>query len=173
MFLICDAPCHGNKYHDGLYDNYQNGDPNGLHIEALMEKFCEKKIAFTVIKLDSNCNKMIEVMKKHHPLLTVTDLEKATKTKSAAEVSKMFVESASYIIRATVGRKSNRKAIKTGEPLWDPKKLEVSDIFSSISYLKVTNIDGSKVTVTNHLNGSWFISADLLEKDMWSADHFE
>jgi hypothetical protein len=57
--------------------------------------------------------------------------------------------------------------------LWDPKKLEVDDYFSSISYLKVTNIDGNKITVINQLGGSWFISKDLLERDMWSADHFD
>ena len=57
--------------------------------------------------------------------------------------------------------------------MWDPKKLEVDDYFSSISYLKVTNIDGNKITVINQLGGSWFISKDLLERDMWSADHFD
>lgn len=25
----------------------------------------------------------------------------------------------------------------------------------------------------NQLGGSWIISKDLLERDMWSADHFE
>lgn len=61
----------------------------------------------------------------------------------------MFVESASYILRASVGGKgkakgkSDRKAAKTGNPLWDPKKLEVGDFFSSISYLKVEKIDGN------------------------------
>merc|ERR1712137_360049 len=26
---IADAPCHGSVYHDGLGDNYPNGDPSG------------------------------------------------------------------------------------------------------------------------------------------------
>jgi hypothetical protein len=66
----------------------------------------------------------------------------------------MFVDSASFILRATVGGKDKsggdgdgRKAAKTGKPLWDPKKLAVGEVFSSISYLKVTDIDGSKITV--------------------------
>lgn len=40
----------------------------------------------------------------------------------------MFVDTASFILRATVGGKSSgknssskRSAIKTGDPLWDPK----------------------------------------------------
>jgi hypothetical protein len=62
--------------------------------------------------------------------------------------------------------------VKSGKPLWDTKKLAVGDTFSSISYLKVTNIDGSKITVANHAGGSWFVSKDLMERDMWSADHY-
>ena len=76
--------------------------------------------------------------------MQVTDLVSATKTKSAAEVTKMFVDSASYILRATVGgAKSDRKTVKSGKPLWDPKKLKEQDIFSCISYLKVDKIDGN------------------------------
>ena len=94
---------------------------------------------------------MIAAMQKNHTALQVTDLASATMTKSAEEVTKMFVESASYILRASVGGKakggksgsSGRKAAKVGKPLWNPKKLEVSDIFSCISYLKVEKIDGN------------------------------
>ena len=92
----------------------------------------------------------------------------------------MFVDSASYILRATVGGKDSaggkdavRKAKKDGKPLWDPKKLAVGEVFSSISYLNVTDIDGSKITVKNSHGGSWFVSKDLMVRDMWSADHFD
>lgn len=91
----------------------------------------------------------------------------------------MFVDSASYILRATVGGKvsangksSVRKATKSGKPLWDPKKLQIGDQFSSISYLKVTSIEGNRITVKNSHGGSWFVSKDLMVRDMWSADHF-
>jgi hypothetical protein len=65
-------------------------------------------------------------MKDNHPTLQITDLASATQTKSAAEVTKMFVDSASYILRAVVGNKggkssanSKRNASKLGKPLWD------------------------------------------------------
>jgi hypothetical protein len=122
---------------------------------------------------------MVKIMKEHHPRLNITDLADASKTKSAEEVTKMFVESASYILRATVGggKKSpgagKRKTSKSGKPLWDDKKLQVDDFFSCISYLHVTAIDGNQITVKNHLGGSWFITKDLLHRDMWSADHYE
>jgi len=109
-------------------------------------------MAFTVIKLDSSCNGMIKAMKENHSELQVTDLEHATKNKSSEEVSKMFVESASYILRAKVGGKpgkkaSKRSAVKTGQPLWDAKQLSVGDIFSCISYLRVMSVDGTHITV--------------------------
>lgn len=113
--------------------------------------------------------------------MQITDLSNATQTKSAAEVTKMFVDSASYILRAAVGgtggkgkaSESKRGASKSSKPLWDKKKLKVDDFFSCISYLKVAKIDGDKITVDNHLGGSWFISNDILKRDMWSADHFD
>jgi hypothetical protein len=122
---------------------------------------------------------MIAAMQANHPKVQVTDLVHATKTKSAEEVTKMFVDSASYILRAQVGGKTpgskgstKRTTIKTGKPLWDPKKLKEKDIFSCISYLKVEKIEGDRITVKNQLGGCWFISKDILEREMWSADHY-
>ena len=118
-------------------------------------------------------------MQENHPALQVTDLESASRSKSAEEVTKMFVESASFILRAAVGGKAGKGASKTkrtaalGKPLWDAKKLVADDLFSCISYLKVSKIEGNSITVDNHQGGSWFISKDILEKDMWSGDHFE
>jgi len=97
---------------------------------------------------------MIKAMQDTYPALNITDLSSAVNTKSAEEVTKIFVDSASFILRATVGGidtkgESKRAAVKKGKPLWDPKKLEVDDYFSCISYLKVTNIEGNKITVIN------------------------
>jgi hypothetical protein len=89
--------------------------------------------------MNGNSDLMIKIMQDVYPALQVTDLTNAIKTKSAEEVTKLFVENASFILRATVGVKdSSRKGKKRDAlPLWDPKKLEVGDIFSCISYLKV------------------------------------
>ena len=144
-----------------------------------MREFRDNSVAFTCIKLNEQCNKMITAMQENHPALQITDLAQATQTKSAEEVTKMFVDSASFMLRAAVGGKAGgkaaggRKAAKAGKPLWDPKKLAVGDLFSCISYVNVKKIEGRTVTVDNHLGGSWQISQDILERDMWSADHFE
>jgi hypothetical protein len=93
---------------------------------------------------------MIKAMQENHPGVQITDLASATQTKSAAEVTKMFVDSASFILRAAVGGKGGKKsstskriAAKAGKPLWDPKKLAIGDIFSCISYLNVKKIEGT------------------------------
>jgi len=39
VFLICDAPCHGQKYHSSCGDSYPNGSPDGLELEPLMKSF--------------------------------------------------------------------------------------------------------------------------------------
>lgn len=173
VFHIFDAPCHGRKYCSSG-DDYPNGSPEGLELEPLMKEFQQKGIEFTCIKLNEECNKMIKAMQESHTGLVVTDLAQATKTKTAAEVTKMFVDSASYILRATVsgGKKKSPKK-STDKPLWNPKKLQVGDNFSCISYLNVLKIDGNQITVKNHLGGEWFITKDLLVRDSWSADHFE
>ena len=42
-----------------------------------------------------------------------------------------------------------RQVQKLGDPNWSRDKLAVGDNFSCISYLKVTKIDGNKISVTN------------------------
>lgn len=121
-----------------------------------MREFRDKSIAFTCIKLNEQCDKMIKAMKENYPALNITDLSNATQNQSSAEVTKLFVDSASYILRAAVGGKpggkgkpgsSKRNTIKNGVPLWDQSKLAQGDHFSCISYLKVLKIDGNQVTV--------------------------
>ena len=136
-----------------------------------MRSFHRENIDFTIVKLDSNCDTMIRIMQQCHPKAIVTDLEHATKTKSRSEVDKMFVDTASFILRAQVGG-SKSSSSGTKAPLWDPAQLQVTDVFSCASFVKVTAIDGNKVTVKNHLGGSWLISRDLIEREIWSADHF-
>lgn len=84
-------------------------------------------------------------------------------------------QSLQFILRAdstTGAPKLNRSASKNAKALWDAKKLQVGDYFSSVSYLRVDKIDGNTITVANALGGSWVMSKDLLVRDAWSADHF-
>lgn len=60
-----------------------------------MKEFARKKINFTAVKVNDQCNLMIKVMKESYGseglVLNVTDLAHACQTKSQAEVTKDFV----------------------------------------------------------------------------------
>jgi hypothetical protein len=79
-----------------------------LILEDLIKEFKDRNISFTCIKLNNSTDKMIDIMKKYHSDIEVTDLSKATQTKTAEEVTKMFVDNASYILRATVEKKKGK-----------------------------------------------------------------
>jgi len=60
IFLICDAPPHGNEWHDiGISDNYPDNDYDlGSYISAL----ADRNIKLSIIKVNNSINKMIEKM---------------------------------------------------------------------------------------------------------------
>ena len=62
--LVCDAPCHGRKYHNVSYDRFEQGDPNGITLEDIMKKFYEKGITFYCLEIDSSTEKMFKIMKE-------------------------------------------------------------------------------------------------------------
>ena len=90
--MICDAPAHGTKYHNGMHDNYPNGSPEGYQLETLTEEFYERDIEFNVIKVNDYCDIMVDVMKKHHPEINVTNLVKAIKTQDRAQLASTFTK---------------------------------------------------------------------------------
>ena len=63
VVLVCDAPCHGRKYHDIYVDNFSEGDPSGLIIEELMLKFKNMNITFYCIEINNKTKKMFDIMK--------------------------------------------------------------------------------------------------------------
>jgi len=61
--LIADAPGHGNQYHDNeVQDDYGDGDPNGLVLEELMEKYVDNNINLCLAKIDDYTDIMFDRM---------------------------------------------------------------------------------------------------------------
>ena len=60
--LVCDAPCHGKKYHDISYDRFENGDPEGTTLESVVDEFRLKGITFYCLEIDSSTEKMFNIM---------------------------------------------------------------------------------------------------------------
>lgn len=139
-----------------------------------MKKFSDMGINFSVIRVNNSVDKMIKVMRENYDCaahtMSVSDLEKALQTKTAAEVTKDFVAAASFILSAAVGGKKGAKKEK-GTPLWDPKQFAIGQYMSQNSYYTVKAIEGNKITVENSFGGQMHVSKDILEK-MNSASHF-
>ena len=63
--LIADAPAHGNQYHtQEVQDDYGSGDPNGLVLEDLMEKYVDNNINLCLTKIDEYTDIMFDKMIK-------------------------------------------------------------------------------------------------------------
>ena len=108
-----------------------------------MREFAKRNITFTFVKVNESCNLMIKVMKENYNVsgtnMNVSDLAEAVRTKSAAEVTKDFVNATSFILSAAVGGKTAtgkgksktiKKVKRTGPPLWDTKKIAENQFFS-------------------------------------------
>ena len=61
--LVCDAPCHGKKYHNITYDKFINGDPKGLILEDLIKDFKNKNITLYCIEINDSTKIMFNIMK--------------------------------------------------------------------------------------------------------------
>ncbi|KAG0555935.1 hypothetical protein KC19_11G014000 [Ceratodon purpureus] len=69
LFHIADAPCHGNKFHEGVGDYYPAGDKYGRTIEAqlqILSEICHISTYF-FCHINSSTKKMIRVFKEAAP----------------------------------------------------------------------------------------------------------
>lgn len=87
VFHIFDAPGHGKDINDFYSDSYPAGSPEGFILQNQMKEFAKMKTNFTAIKVNNNCNKMIDVMKDNYNsagelVMNITDLANACKFKS-------------------------------------------------------------------------------------------
>ena len=60
--LVCDAPCHGKKYHNISYDRFHEGDPEG-NLEDVVKKFFDIGITFYCIEINDTTKKMFNIMR--------------------------------------------------------------------------------------------------------------
>ena len=130
--MICDAPGHGDDITGGGFgDSYPKGSPDGFKIQEQMKIFASKNINFTIVKVNNDCDTMIKVMQANYDnqnrTMNVSDLAHAVKTKTSAEVTKEFLNAASFMLSVTLGGKGKKgaaaKVVRKEKPLWDTKQL--------------------------------------------------
>jgi len=131
-----------------------------------MKDFATKDINFTIVRVNKDCDQMIKVMediyKKNGKALNVNDLADACKNLSQADVTKKFVEAASFMLSTTLGGGSS-KAKRAGSPMWETGKLAVGQHLSQSAYYKVQKIEGNTITVLNSFGNELRVSKDILE----------
>ena len=96
-----------------------------------MKTFAAKNINFTIVKVNDSCDTMIKVMQanydNHNRTMNVSDLAHAVQTKTSAEVTKEFVNAASFMLSVSLGVKGKdgaaAKVVRKEKPLWDTKQL--------------------------------------------------
>ena len=64
LFHICDAPCHGLRFHNNLNDDHPKGDPEGLQIQDLLKTIVDKNIDYYFAEINSYTEKMIQEFNK-------------------------------------------------------------------------------------------------------------
>ena len=99
VVLVCDAPCHGTKYHDIYLDNFSEGDPDGLTIEDLMNKFKNLNITFYCLEINDSTKKMFKIMKDVYNNNNKFGIEKIGNT--AEKLSFFVAFSASELLGTT------------------------------------------------------------------------
>jgi hypothetical protein len=73
LLHICDAPCHGKKYHDdSVKDYFPNGDPKGLMIANILKTIVDLNIDYYFAEISEKTVKMIDEFTKELNLISGT-----------------------------------------------------------------------------------------------------
>ena len=57
-----DSPQHGKKYNEKVFDDYPNGDPDGVTSEKIFKKLSKNDIKLVFCKQNNTTDKMIRTM---------------------------------------------------------------------------------------------------------------
>ena len=116
--LIADAPGHGKQYHaDDVQDDYMDGDPNGLIIEGLMEKYVDNNINLCLTKIDEYTDIMFDRMIQ------------AYRDRAQKSIDKPKIEVINYEEEDTVEKKNKEKKWTMGN-LVAKTAIEIYNLYS-------------------------------------------
>mmetsp|Transcript_42585 Transcript_42585/g.31176 ORF Transcript_42585/g.31176 Transcript_42585/m.31176 type:complete len:110 (+) Transcript_42585:221-550(+) len=75
--LIADYPPHGKQYYSSTYthyDNFPNGHPTSISIEALAKNYAHLGVDFNAIKITSETDKFFEIMGNEYKRFSGKDM---------------------------------------------------------------------------------------------------
>lgn len=96
LFHVADAPCHGRRFHDGVLDDYLNGDPRGLRAEDLLNNLEQHRVKYWFAKLADTTDKMVQVFRS---ILKDPEILQQVKLDSVEELMPAVADSVSSSIR--------------------------------------------------------------------------
>ena len=186
VVLVCDAPCHGRKYHDIYVDNFSEGDPNGLIIEDLMLKFKNMNITFYCIEINNKTQIMFDIMKnvynddnKFSVELVGTATEKLTffVAFSASELlgnakydKCSFIEVLNKFRKESIDKIMKKYNQKNNNILI--KNINENDISQSlINQLENFNLEGEDKKLVEFINRMTNLDLDINNKDNINSEN--
>ncbi len=87
LLHICDAPCHGSKFHDlNISDDHPKGDPKGLKISDLLKTITNLNIQYYFTEINSFTPKMIEQFNLELDLIPESSQITVFKLKNATDL---------------------------------------------------------------------------------------
>lgn len=152
LFHICDAPCHGKRFHSNCEDYYPKGDPKGLKIEYLLQKIQKLNLNYFFADINSKTKLMIEEFNKSlnqdNKIKTVQLNQSLNKV-----VSEAIVSTITQVTKTLVSNKKIKKRVLNPTiPDWNDLTLfkrYTADFFTvnfleDLSEIKTRTIDYRK-----------------------------
>eukprot|EP00041_Stephanoeca_diplocostata_P026006 m.693396 g.693396 ORF g.693396 m.693396 type:complete len:711 (+) comp22872_c0_seq3:173-2305(+) len=133
IFHICDAPPHGTRFYTG-YDDFPDGHPKDPTLEQLFGDMRKKEIMYYFGKINSKCDKMIEVFSGIKGD-TVQTFDTADVTNLTASVTASVMESVSTVsdsIATRNGRKLPQRkfTLSRAQPNWRCVKVQEGSLLT-------------------------------------------
>lgn len=161
--LVCDAPCHGKKYHNIIYDKFENGDPDGFILEDIIQKFYEKGITFYCVEINNSTKKMFDIMKHIYNDENKFHIEKLGN--SVHQFSFFVAFSASLLLENT---KYNK--IKFQNFLFNYRKETINKIITKYSQAIKINQNNSENTDYNIYSDTFSLISQIENLDLEGSD---
>ena len=155
LFHICDAPCHGSRFHTEANDSYPEGDPRGLNIDRLLKELTAKNIYYYFAEVNKSTLRMIVEFDKELVAINGNPI-KVMKLSSALDlpksvtlsVQRSILESKSMSLHSTRGKSIKSILIDSRPVDWSEagmKKYKAKYLSAkyngSISELKTKSIE--------------------------------
>jgi hypothetical protein len=178
LFHICDAPCHGQRFHtDDIQDKYLTTEhPLGFRINTLMNLLCSLNINYFFAEINSSTKLMVDEfnreLSRNGNLINVVKLGEET-GRISEDLNEKVQHSIIQVINQTKSHSFNptskhlsikSRLVNAILPKWDDLSLFKK---YTVEYYTVNNLNNSSDIKTK---SALTYSPIVLEREMWKID---